>query len=386
MPKILLSFVCLFYAAFAFGAVPSLSSAQAEKDPAKQIKMLNAIIKKSPKLRKAYHLRADAYRAQGRYKQAIDDYTKTIKLSPKLSFSYYARALAYMDMKRWSLAEDDLSKAISLNKNYRDFYLNRAKVEMELGKYEAAIADYQNYLGRRQPTPQVALELAQAYIGAYKYDKARKELLALAKRTPDSPDMFFWLGRIEQLSGHPDEAVSYYSKAVNRDATYAPAYLRRADTFKEMGDLEAALQDFTTLLTLDAKDATYYNRRGLVYEEMKDFSKAVEDYNKAIELNPKWSIPFNNRGFAYMNLKKWKEAKEDLETSIRLEPSGPTAYVNLAGVYWLSAKDKKNTYQNLEKAIKHNFRNFDSLYDEDQKGWMFKGINKTAEFRAIMYR
>ena len=43
-------------------------------------------------------------------------------------------------------------------------------------------------------------------------------------------------------------------------------------------------------------------------------------------------------------------------------------------------------FDNLDKAVRRNFKNFDSLYDEDQKGWMFKNINKTAEFRAVLYK
>lgn len=385
MRVVLLGFL-LFLAGVCQAASPALTHIQAEKDPAKQIKLLNAFIKKSPKTRKAYHLRGDAYRALGRYKQAVEDYTQTIKLSPNWAFSYYARALVYMDMGRWPSAEADLSRAISLNKSYRDFYLYRARTEMKLSKYNAAIADYKKYWGKRKPTEAGSLALAKAYMGAYKYDNARKELLSLAARTPDDPEVYYMLGRIQQLRGALDEAVSYYSKSINRNPAYAPAWLRRGDTFKEMKDLPAALEDYTALLALETKEAAYYNRRGLVYEEMKDFENAVADYNKAIEINPKWSIPYNNRGYAYLNLKKWNEARQDLENAIKLDESAPTPYVNLAGVYWLSKRDKKNTYQYLEKAIKHNFRNFDALYDEDQKGWMFKDINKTAEFRAIMYR
>ena len=87
-----------------------------------------------------------------------------------------------------------------------------------------------------------------------------------------------------------------------------------------------------------------------------------------------------------MQLKDWNGAKADLETAIRLDGTSPTPYVNLAGVYWIAKKDRKNMFDNLDKAVRRNFKNFDSLYDEDQKGWMFKNINKTAEFRAVLYK
>ena len=223
------------------------------------------------------------------------------------------------------------------------------------------------------------------YLGAYRYEEAIKQLKQLRLAGDDSADLHFWTGRIYSGQNRLDEAVSAYSKAINRDASYAQAYRYRASAFKDMGDKPAALEDYTVLLKLQP-EAIFYNRRGLVYEEMKKFKEAAADYTRAIELMPKWAIPYNNRGFAKMNLKDWKGAKEDLETAIKLDGASPTPYVNLAGVYWLSRKDRKNTYDNLDKAVRRNFKNFESLYDEDQKGWMFKNINKTAEFRAVLYK
>ena len=75
-----------------------------------------------------------------------------------------------------------------------------------------------------------------------------------------------------------------------------------------------------------------------------------------------------------------------METAIKLDSAAPTPYINLAGVYWLSKKDRKNAYQNVDKALRLNFRNIESMFDEDQKGWMFKGLNQTAEFRALLYK
>lgn len=387
MRKLLFCIGCLCMASAAFAQTSSqlLAQAKLQTDPAKQIKLLTKAVSLSPKMTNAYHYRGDVYRNLGRFRQAEADYTKTIRLAPKDAFRYYARALLYMDMGRYSAAEADLTRAVKLKPAYWNFYLARAQSELKQAKYDQSVQDFKTYLRHRKKTNAVALDLAEAYFGAYKYKDAEKELTALLKKEPDNPKTFWLLGRIKQNRGELDEAVSYYSKAIHRDGRYAAAYRYRALAFKDMGDVQAALDDYTRLLEFQP-DAQIYNRRGVVYEENKEFEKASADYTRAIELNPKWSIPYNNRGFAKMNLGDWKGAKEDLETAVSLEPSAPTPYINLAGVYWLSKKDKKNTYRNLELAMKYNFKDFDSLYDEDRKGWMFKGINRSAEFRAIMYR
>ena len=163
------------------------------------------------------------------------------------------------------------------------------------------------------------------------------------------------------------------------------AYQLRGNAFKELGDYPAAVEDYTRVLALNP-DAYWFNRRGLTYEELKDFKKAVADYSRALELDPKWAVAYNNRGFARFYLKDYPAAKADFETAIKLDPSAPTPYVNLAGLFWTWKKDRKAMYQNLEKALKHHFKNYESLFEKEQKGWMFEGINHTAEFRSILYK
>ena len=379
----LFSFISL--SASAETGLQLLNRAKQQTDPAAQIKLLNKAISKSPKLADAYHYRADAYLASGKINQALADYSKTVSLRPKDPFRYYARGLAYMQAGRASLAQTDLTKAISLKPAHRDFYLARARANTALNKYELALADYKKYLGKRTPSVTLGRELIPVYLGAYRYPAAEKLISAQQAAGNDSADLHYWQGRIFSGQGRLDEAVSAYSKAINRDEAYASAYRYRAGAFKDMGDFEASLADYTTLLKLQP-EAIFFNRRGLVYEEMKDFKHAAEDYSRAIELSPKWAIPYNNRGFVKMQLKDWNGAKADLETAIRLDGTSPTPYVNLAGVYWIAKKDRKNMFDNLDKAVRRNFKNFDSLYDEDQKGWMFKNINKTAEFRAVLYK
>lgn len=362
--------------------VDLLNQAKRETDPQAQIKLLTLAVKKAPSLADAYHYRADAYRSLGRYKQALEDYSRTVTLRPRDPFRYYARGLAYLAVNRSAEATADFTKAISLKPSYKNFYKARARAYLQMEKYDQAIADYE----KARPSPQkddMLMDMMPAYVHTFRYEKALR-LLASSPKT-DSAPAHYWRGRIAAGKGQLDEAVSSFSKSINRDESFAPAYRYRANTFKEMGELEASLADYTALLALQP-DALFYNRRGLIHEELKQFALAQADYTKAIEMNPKWAIPFNNRGFVRMHLKEWDKAKKDLETAISLDGTSPTPYVNLAGVYWLWKKDRKNAYANLDKALRLNFKDVESLYKEEQKGWMFKGLNQTTRFRALLYK
>ena len=387
MRKILV-LTCLFFPlmGLAQSATELFERAKKEGDLHTQIELLTKVISKSPKHVGAYHYRADAYRALGDSRRAMLDYNRVISLRPKDPFRYYARGLAYETMNEHNLALTDFSKAISLKSSYKPFYLARARAYRALGKYSLALSDYKQYVGEWKHAPADVLhEVIPVSLDAYRYDSAKEQLQVLKKMGDDSAQYYAWQGRILQNENKLDEAISSFSKAVNRNFEFAQAYQLRANAFKELKDYPAAVEDYTCALAL-APDAYWFNRRGLTYEEMNDFKKAATDYTRALELNPKWAVAYNNRGFARFHLKDYSAAKADFDTAIKLDPSAPTPYVNLAGLYWTWKKDRKAMYKNLEEAVRHHFKNYESLFEEDQKGWMFKGVNHTAEFRSILYK
>ena len=379
-------FLLVSVAASAQTASALFERAKKESNLQTQIDLLTQVIKKSPTHVGAYHYRADAYQALGNTRQAIADYNKVVSLRPKDPFRYYARGLAFSHAQLPQLALADFTKAIHLKPNYKNFYLARARQYHAMEKHGLALADYTKYAGNwSRAKTDLLEEVIPVSLDAYRYDVARQQVNALASRGNDSASLHFWQGRILQSENKLDEAVCEFSKAINRKPDWPLAYQWRGAAFREMGDYEAAIDDYNRVVEL-LPEPYWFNRRGLVHEEQKQFEKAVADYTRAIELNPKWAVAYNNRGFARMNLKQWEKAKADFETAIRLDPSAPTPYVNLAGVYWTYKKDRKHTLSYLQKAISHNFKNYEALFDDEQKGWMFKNINQTAEFRSLLYK
>ena len=97
-------------------------------------------------------------------------------------------------------------------------------------------------------------------------------------------------------------------------------------------------------------------------------------------------MAYNNLGYANLKLKNWDAAKKDLETAVKLAPDLSLPYVNLAGYYWLHKKDKKNALNNLDQALKRSYKDIDGLYEDGKKGWMFKNLNNTPQFRSLIYK
>jgi predicted Zn-dependent protease len=55
---------------------------------------------------------------------------------------------------------------------------------------------------------------AKALVDAAKYDDAMPQLQALDKATPNNPDILNLIGFSLRKTGHPDQALSYYNRAL----------------------------------------------------------------------------------------------------------------------------------------------------------------------------
>ena len=377
---LLISFLAI--PAWCISAKQYYQNALDEKDPKKQVELYTKVINKEPKNVSAYHRRGDAYRMQGKIKKALADYSKIIELSPKDPFKYYARGLAYLDIKDYAAAKNDFTSAIKLKKDYDGFYYKRALCLIELGHLKSALSDLEKVKDKSLQNG-VAFLKGRANYRLYNYDKAEDIFNLLLKQNPDDEEVILYLARIYTNKEMYDEAISLLSKVINKNPNNETALMLRAAALKEISLYPQALEDYTALIALNPK-AIYYNRRGLIYEEFEDWANAKKDYTSSISLNPTWAISYNNRGYVNMKIGKYEEAKKDFELALKYSPFLATAAINYAGYFWTVKHDKKNMYKYLDKALKSDFKDFASLYDDTKKGWLFKKINNTLDFRTFI--
>ncbi len=100
---------------------------------------------------------------QGRYDEAIEEYTEAIRLDPQYALAYHNRGFAYDDLGQLERAIQDYDEAIRLNPQWAEAYNNRGWTYEEMGQYELAIEDYTEAI---RLNPQYALAYANR-AGAY---------------------------------------------------------------------------------------------------------------------------------------------------------------------------------------------------------------------------
>jgi Tfp pilus assembly protein PilF len=110
-------------------------------------------------------------------------------------------------------------------------------------------------------------------------------------------------------------------------------------------------------IELDPQNASAQFQLGLTLMALKDSPKAIEAYRKAVELDPQQSDAYFNLGFIYATQRDFSRAEEAYGHVVRLSPPYlDEALFNLALVQEKQGK-KKQSKENLERALKVNPRN-----------------------------
>ena len=87
--------------------------------------------------------------------------------------------------------------------------------------------------------------------------------------------------------GDYDKAIADYTEAIRLDPKYAVAYYSRGCDLPEQGRLRQGDCRLHRAIRLDPKLATAYCNRGVAYWNKGDYDKAIADYTDAIRLDPK---------------------------------------------------------------------------------------------------
>ncbi len=137
----------------------------------------------------------------------------------------------------------------------------------------------------------------------------------------------------EQLhSGHPDQAVSFYKRAIELDPNFAMAYARLAVYYGNTTQLELAQQNAQK--AYDLRDRISERERFYVSEKYHNY--ITGDIDKAIETLQAWErtypndfIPHNNLAVNYVNIGRYEEALKEAQESARLNPKNITSMANV---------------------------------------------------------
>jgi tetratricopeptide (TPR) repeat protein len=180
------------------------------------------------------------------------------------------------------------------------------------------------------------------------YSPAMQNFQKAALLKPSSPLPQYFIGQVHSKASFwtkkawaSDEgrdqltrnAAQAYTRAIQLDPEFLPAYEQRASDYLNLKQYPQAIRDYGIVLTLDPDNHTAYADRGLAKLESGDNWGAIFDFGDAIQREKEGAsyLPdlFEHRADAYVRLGRYSEALSDYNKAIELKFGQMTILLSL---------------------------------------------------------
>jgi tetratricopeptide (TPR) repeat protein len=243
---------------------------QAQYD--KAIADFNTAIKLEPKNDLSYRSRAFAYEGKKQFNKAIEDWGKAIELAP-IEFNYINRARLYHNEGRYDEAIADYSSLIKQNPNKAAGYLFRGAVYYEKGSFAEDVQNYGalidiftvNYPDAKLDLLYIRLLNASGKISRDEYDKVLKELREYVASTAVAAVNEMWWRTISKyylgMDGMSDSKLIDEARNGRDDKSrrerLCDAYYSIGEKKLIEGDRNAAKEAFSKCIETDLSSFSY---------------------------------------------------------------------------------------------------------------------------------
>lgn len=244
----------------------------------------------------------------------IQDTIQTEHLCDSLKYFYYSGLAEVAQHRHNYIAAINYTNNI---KHDRGHYYLRASCYESLGLYESAINEY-----RKLPTENTYDEwLYNCYIGdAYRlwgnYDEAIRYFTKAIQLDPNNYHSYYKLGWCHELSGDKEAALKYYNEGIEKDSNSgAWIYLTRGEIYLNYGKAELAEADFNRVLFLDKiVDDDSCRQYALHFLGRDDY--ALQWMNRIVGYNPSDPGNYYDKACLCSRMNLIEESNEALEEAL----------------------------------------------------------------------
>jgi hypothetical protein len=130
------------------------------------------------------------------------------------------------------------------------------------------------------------------------------------------------------------DPYSFADAGTEESPSFAHFYYWKGQTWESVGDYEEAIVYYSKAIEVRPDKSTFYTYRGRAFMHVKNYPKAVEDFNKALDLG-KESLPikYRDRAFAYFFLQDYQKSRSDALNAMKLNAASiPTRFIDSLNV------------------------------------------------------
>ncbi len=273
----------------------------------------------------SYVTEAESLFTEGKLLQSIDTYMQAIRIKPDDPALYIALARVQIFAGKYDDALVNAGNSLLLNPNSSMALAVRGWALTQKGDYTTADDSLKNAL-RLDPNNGLAHAydaflygaLAENNVGAYvnPIQTAIDESRTATSLAPESLEAHWARAYVYQITDNRELAVQEYQAAININKNISEIHLQLGVTYKALGVIDQAIQQYTLANTLNPSDylPELYSSRALA--SVGQYTQAEQYANAAVQDAP--SDPYLRGNWGYMLYKNnaWPSAIEQLSLTI----------------------------------------------------------------------
>lgn len=305
----------------------------------------------------------------GRHAEAQKAFEQATQLDPESALYWNNLAGALREQGRLEEAEKIVrEQALARDPTLPVGHLNLGLIYLQMGRLEEAIGELGQALALFPPGEDVADiwgDLGQALFAAGRYAEAQGAFEEAARRQPQNPLFWAWVGRALLEQNRLTEAESVLlQKALPLDATLPFTRLVLGDLYLRADRPDLASQHLAQAVNLlpegqrslaeemlnRTQEPERWLRLGDLLLGRNDFQGALRAFNQAATFGAKPADVAAGLSAAYIGMQDWVSAKRVLDEALRSSPEDARLHNN-AGVVARETGDIEAAREHFRRAI-----------------------------------
>ena len=231
----------------------------------------------------------------GQINEALKIVEALIKKSPNVPLLYNIRGVCYQTIRELGNAIDDFSQATILKSDYAEAYCNLGVTYQEKGDLVSAVNAYKNAIDNDNNYPTAHNNLGKIFLASGEIDSSIEHLERAITLKPDFADAHNNLGSAFLRINKLNDAIKSYKKAIALKPDFAVANNNLGIAYLRTGDPKLASKFFENAITITPGYATaHHNLSGVkVYKEKDKQVSLIESLLIENNLSQKERIYLN---------------------------------------------------------------------------------------------
>ena len=282
-----------------------------------------ARLSEKPASAQAFIDRGLVYLDDGKYEEAISDFTEAHKLDPKNAWPLTNRALTYTWKRDFKSAEKDLAEAAAIDPDNSVALRARGLIAEFKGDFAGALATYDGILAKDPDDNWVRLRRITLRMQQGKRDEALRDVNALIEADPQNVSA---LGKRAYILADKEDwaaAEKDVATALAADPANSDALATKASIAMYRKDYEAAAGFVSKALDADPDNYIARALQGQLRKRQGGDKAAVKAFDEAVARSPDDTLALLGRALANIEAKDFDAAEKDIQRVLALKPSDP---------------------------------------------------------------